>query len=37
MVRARPNTRLITYDSGHELTDVLDLMWPEVRDFVSGG
>lgn len=29
-----PNVWLHLYDSGHELTDVLDAMWAEVQDFL---
>ena len=28
------NARLIRVESGHELTDVLDAIWPETRDFL---
>ena len=30
----RQNARLELVDSGHELTDVLDLMWTEIRRFL---
>lgn len=29
-----PNVKLITFDSGHELTDVLEPMWEETRSFL---
>lgn len=29
-----PNVRLLVMDSGHELTDVLDRIWPQARDFL---
>lgn len=29
----RPHVRLVEYDSGHELTDVLEPMWAELRAF----
>jgi pimeloyl-ACP methyl ester carboxylesterase len=29
----RPNVRLIVYDSGHELLDVVEQMWVEIREF----
>ena len=29
-----PNVRLFRMDSGHELTDVLDLIWQRVQDFL---
>ena len=32
--KAHSNTRLVLLDSGHELTDVLHLIWPEVRGFL---
>lgn len=31
---SRPNVELHVVDSGHELTDVLDLMWERIRDFL---
>lgn len=31
----RPNTRLVVFDSGHELTDVLEPLWLEVVNFLS--
>ncbi len=31
----RPNARLVLFDSGHELTDVLEPMWEHVREFLS--
>jgi pimeloyl-ACP methyl ester carboxylesterase len=31
----RPNVRLEVYDSGHELLNVLELMWVEVRQFCT--
>ncbi len=30
----RPNARLVLYDSGHELTDVTEPMWEQVRAFI---
>ena len=30
-----PNTRLVLFESGHELTDVLEPMWLEVSKFLS--
>jgi uncharacterized protein len=33
--RSHPNVRLQLYDSGHELTDVLDLMWGEITSFLG--
>ena len=30
-----PNVRLILLESGHELTDVLDLMWTHISDFLA--
>lgn len=31
---SRPNVELHLEDSGHELIDVLDSMWPRIRDFL---
>jgi uncharacterized protein len=31
----RPNTRLVLFESGHELTDVLEPMWREIFNFLS--
>jgi len=31
---SHPNVRLVTLDSGHELTDVLDVMWQEIEAFL---
>jgi pimeloyl-ACP methyl ester carboxylesterase len=31
----RPNTRLVLFESGHELTDVLEPMWLEILNFLS--
>ena len=31
----RPNTRLVLFESGHELTDVLEPMWLEILSFLS--
>lgn len=33
---AHPNVQLVTLDSGHELTDVLDSMWPIALSFLQG-
>jgi len=30
-----PNTRLVLFESGHELTDVLEPMWLEMMNFLS--
>ncbi len=30
-----PNARLVLFDSGHELTDVLEPMWERVREFLT--
>ncbi|MGH9660493.1 MAG: alpha/beta hydrolase [Bryobacteraceae bacterium] len=30
----RPSARLVLFDSGHELTDVLEPMWAEIRSFL---
>ncbi len=30
----RPNTRLVLFESGHELTDVLEPMWIEILNFL---
>jgi uncharacterized protein len=30
-----PNTRLVLFESGHELTDVLEPMWLEIMNFLS--
>ena len=30
-----PNTRLVLFESGHELTDVLEPMWLEILNFLS--
>ncbi len=30
-----PNARLVLFDSGHELTDVLEPMWERVRRFLT--
>ena len=30
-----PNTRLVLFESGHELTDVLEPMWLEIRNFLG--
>lgn len=32
---SHPNARLARFDSGHELTDVLEPMWSAVREFLS--
>src|SRR5581483_2200255 len=34
VTRTRPNRELVVYDSGHELTDVLEPMWDRTRNFV---
>jgi uncharacterized protein len=34
--RSHPNVRLHLFDSGHELTDVLDVMWEEGHRFLLG-
>jgi|SRR5579875_1029710 len=34
---AHPNARLLRLDSGHELTDVLDVLWLSTQSFVSTG
>jgi pimeloyl-ACP methyl ester carboxylesterase len=31
----RPNVRLEVYDSGHELLNVLNQMWVEIRQFCT--
>ena len=31
----RPNASLVLFDSGHELTDVLEPMWERVRQFLA--
>ena len=31
----RPNSRLVLFESGHELTDVLEPMWIEILNFLS--
>jgi pimeloyl-ACP methyl ester carboxylesterase len=31
----RPNTKLVLFESGHELTDVLEPMWLEILSFLS--
>ena len=31
----RPNARLVLFESGHELTNVLEPMWLEVSNFLS--
>lgn len=36
-VEAHPNARLVRLESGHELTDVLDSIWRESRDFFACG
>ncbi len=36
-VEAHPNARLVRLESGHELTDVLDAIWRESRDFFACG
>ncbi len=33
--RSHPNVDLRLVNSGHELTDVLDLMWAETRKFLN--
>ena len=33
--QAHSNVHLVTFASGHELTDVLDPMWKEMRDFLA--
>lgn len=33
---SRRNVQLVTFPSGHELTDVLDPMWQEMRRFLLG-
>ena len=33
-VQAHPNAKLIQLESGHELTDVLDIIWQESKSFV---
>lgn len=35
-VRHHPNARLIRMHSGHELTDMLDNIWDQSRDFLLG-
>jgi len=30
-----PNVRLVLLESGHELTDVMDLMWEQVSDYLA--
>ncbi len=34
--RARPGRDLVVYDSGHELTDVLEAMWERCAAFLRG-
>ena len=34
-VARRPNAGLMLFDSGHELTDVLEPMWERVREFLT--
>jgi uncharacterized protein len=36
-VRGCPQARLLRYDTGHELTDVLDRIWYEAEPFLAGG
>ena len=31
----RPNIRLVLFESGHELTDVLEPMWVKISNFLS--
>jgi uncharacterized protein len=35
-VRQCPQARLVRYDTGHELTDVLDRIWYEAEPFLAG-
>jgi uncharacterized protein len=35
-VQSHPHTRLVRLQSGHELTDVLDTIWNESREFLLG-
>jgi hypothetical protein len=32
---ARANARVVRLESGHELTDVLEAIWPPMRRFLS--
>ena len=34
-VARHPNACLVLFDSGHELTDVLDPMWERAREFLT--
>ncbi len=34
--QSHPNVRLVTLDSGHELTDVLETIWQETEAFLPG-
>jgi hypothetical protein len=34
--RARPGRELVVFDSGHELTDVLEPMWEQTAEFLRG-
>ncbi len=33
--KGKPNVRLVIVDSGHELVDCLELIWPETRRFLQ--
>jgi pimeloyl-ACP methyl ester carboxylesterase len=33
----RPEARLVKLKSGHELTDMLEVLWRETEDFLYGG
>jgi pimeloyl-ACP methyl ester carboxylesterase len=36
-VAERPGARLVKLKSGHELTDMLEVLWRETEDFLYGG
>lgn len=36
-VQTHPRARLVRFESGHELTDVLDSMWLDAQKFLLGG
>lgn len=36
-VQSHPQARLVRFESGHELTDVLDSMWLNAQRFLLGG
>lgn len=36
-VQSHPRARLVRFESGHELTDVLDSMWLDAKKFLLGG